>query len=197
MAGTSRVDRGRSNVYWNYWDISFFTFYTSSLHLHILQYSTDRRQNIIKCCLDHKTSVRARRRLFIIVYKYFIPSAIILLNIKYFSNLPPRISISLKINMSGWWWWCWGAVVTKSDLIIWCPSPPLSSAQGWNPEILCKFYFIVTPRQQLGPHNGAERSWAENWSRYCDQNYFRCQMTARVPKFWHQFFRNATLVLGS
>ena len=108
MTGTSRIDRGRSNVSITCWDTSFITFYTSSLYLHFLQYATDRRQNIIKCCLDHKTSVRARRRLFIIVYKYFIPSAMILSNIKYFSNLPPRISISLKINMSGWWWWCWG-----------------------------------------------------------------------------------------
>ena len=115
MAGTSRVDRGRYNVYWTCCDTSFITFYTSSLYLHFLQYSTDRRQNIIKCCLDHKTSVRARRRLFIIVYKYFIPSAMILSNIKYFSNLPPRISISLKINMSGWWWWWWGAVVTSAS----------------------------------------------------------------------------------
>ena len=64
-------------------------------------HASDGRQNIIKCCLDHKTSVRARRRLFIIVYKCY-PSAMILSNIKYFSNLPPRIFISLKINMSGW-----------------------------------------------------------------------------------------------
>ena len=188
MAGTSRVrvDTNRSDVSINCWDTSFITFYTSSLYLHFLQYANDRRQNIIKCCLDHKTSVRARRRLFIIVYKYFIPSAMILSNIKYlflqsstsyqFEN--KHVGLVVVVGSCG-------DQIRLDNLVPGPLQPPLlSSAQGWNPEILCKFYFIVTPRQQLGPHNGAEAQLSGEWSRYCDQNYFRCQMTARAPQFW-------------